>query len=236
MRILASLLLVALCLGTGLSVQQSGQQQQPSPFRKDNVYIFQYNSQISSGLSAPSDENSADPQQNSAIRIQAQAKITFASDRHGQLQLEQIRVGQLNEQLNEPKKVQPMAIFEPVGGQILDYFVQLMNLQKQIPDEKQRQLELPVQFHYDEGVVERVQFNEGDDVWSKNVKRAVLNMLQLNLKRNNAQGLRTGDEQEWQNEEENSSENGQQMSELGQTFNIPEVDSFTNSLNNFCPF
>lgn len=72
MRILASLLLVALCLGTGLS-DQSGQQ--PTPFRKDNVYVFQYNSQISSGLSAPNDEDSADPQQNSAIRIRAQAKV-----------------------------------------------------------------------------------------------------------------------------------------------------------------
>ena len=108
------LLLVALLGLVGLALADQQQQDQPTPFRKDNTYTFQYNAQVCSGLIASSDEDAGEPQQKAATRIQAQAKITFTSDRHAQLQLQQIRVGQLNGQLEAPEKVQPMAIFEPV--------------------------------------------------------------------------------------------------------------------------
>lgn len=45
-------------------------------------------------------------------------------------------------------------------------------------------------FEYSEGVVERVYFNGKDTVWSKNIKRAILNLLQLNLKERDNQQQR----------------------------------------------
>jgi hypothetical protein len=92
-------------------------------------------------------------------------------------------------------------------------------LQKQIPAEKQHQLELPCQFEYADGVIERVQFHAEDAAWSENVKRAVLNMIQLNLKKNNAQGLRISGGQQPSAEEEAEGKSAG----LGRTFNIPEV-------------
>jgi len=206
---LAPVLLAALCLlGTALAARRYNDEvdsAQLTPFRKGHEFVFQYNSQIASGLIAQSEEDASDPQQKSATRIQCQAKIAFSSDRHAQLRLQQCRFGQLNEgQLAKPEQIAPLAIFEP----------------KSMPQQKQRQLELPCQFSYADGVVERVQFHDQDDTWSKNIKRAVLNMIQLNLKRNNAQGLRSGDDQEQQNEEDQ--EEGQ-LSKTAKTFTIPEI-------------
>ena len=50
-----------------------------------------------------------------------------------------------------------------------------------IPEDKQMKLELPCQFSYEDGVIERMQFHKEDDVWSMNMKRAVLNMVQVQL-------------------------------------------------------
>jgi hypothetical protein len=114
MRLLALLLLATICCNAFAGGEQS-EERKPTPFHKDNVYVYSYNSQICSGLIAQSDDDAAEPGQKSATRIQAQARIQFISDRHAQLQLQQIRIGQLNEQLAQPQKVQPMAVFEPVS-------------------------------------------------------------------------------------------------------------------------
>ena len=103
-------------------------------------------------------------------------------------------------------------------------------LQKQIPSDKKRLLERCCQFDYADGVIERVQFDQEDEAWSKNMKRGVLQMIQLNLKRNNAQGLRNemNDDQQgqqWDQEEDNEQQNGQQQDKdtLAMSFTIPEV-------------
>jgi len=211
----ALIFLAALCCVGGMADRSSNSysdnmdNQQLTPFKKGKTFVFQYNAQIASGLIAQDQSSLTDPQQKALTRIQAQAKITFGSDRHAQLNLEQIRVGQLNEKISNPTEVKPMNIFE----------------QKQIPEEKKRQLQLPCDFSYVDGVIERVQFEEQDEAWSKNIKRAVLNMIQLNLKRNNAQGLRSGDEQESQEEEQQQNENSiqGQLQKLIKSFTIPEI-------------
>jgi hypothetical protein len=91
---------------------------------------------------------------------------------------------------------------------------------KRIPQEKYRQLQLPAQFIYTDGVIERIQFHEQDDVWSKNIKRAVLNMIQLNLKKNNAQGLRLPEEL---NNGQLDNEESQPQPGEPESFVLPEV-------------
>jgi hypothetical protein len=62
---------------------------------------------------------------------------------------------------------------------------------RQLPEEMKLKLELPFSVNLVDGVVQRINFNDNEESsWSKNVKRAALNMLQLNLKRNDVQGLK----------------------------------------------
>ncbi|KAI3415980.1 hypothetical protein GPALN_005538 [Globodera pallida] len=173
------------------------------PFQQKNIeYTFLYNAQIASGLQ--SEENAANPQQKAVTRIQCLAKIQFASERHGQLQLQQCQAGQQNAQMSEAQEVQPMGAFE----------------QTTIPSQTKQQLQRPCQFSYSNGVIERVQFQNDDHVWSKNFKKAVLNIIQLNLKRNNAQGLRKSDVRD---EQEQGTEQDAWQAKQGKTFEIPEI-------------
>uniref|UniRef100_A0A183C9B1 Vitellogenin n=1 Tax=Globodera pallida TaxID=36090 RepID=A0A183C9B1_GLOPA len=173
------------------------------PFQqKDTEYSFIYNAQIASGLHSEED-SAVNPQQKAMTRIQCVANIQFASERHAQLQLQQCRVGQQNEQISEPQEVQPMGAFE----------------QTNIPEQTMQQLQKPCQFSYADGVIERVQCQSDGEDWSKNFKKAVLNMIQMNLKRNNAQGLHRSQVRD----EQQQVQQQQQDAEQGITFNIPEI-------------
>jgi hypothetical protein len=191
--------------------QFSQGRQQATPFRAGNEYTFTYNAQIATGMVAPdTSEDPGMPQQKATTRLQAKATIQFSSERHGSLQLQDIRLGELNDQIPEPDRVKPMRIFEP----------------KQIPEEKRRRLQLPAQFTYVDGVVERIQFHTQDDTWCKNIKRAVLNMIQLNLKKNNCQGLRLPEELSGENRRDQNNENDDDWrseSENSKSFTLPEI-------------
>jgi len=70
------------------------QQSKAKPFKAGTEYTFIYNGQISSGLDQDPSASGNPPQQKAATRFQAQAKIQFTSDRHAQLRLEKIRIGE----------------------------------------------------------------------------------------------------------------------------------------------
>jgi hypothetical protein len=181
--------------------QAGGDQQQPmEPFAQvDTEYVFIYNAQIAAGLIAQSAEDAQDAQQQAVTRIRCRAQIQFASERHGQLRLQQCEVGQQNELMSEPQKVQPMQAFE----------------EKTIPEEKQQQLEQACQFAYEDGVIKSVQFQDGEQAWAKNMKRAVLNMIQMNLKNAGTEHEQPGQQQ--------SSEQRAQNIKQGTSFTIPET-------------
>jgi len=215
-----ALVLVGLALGNQQSRQQQQQLQQQygnanaKPFQAGYEYTFTYNGQISTGLK-DGQSASSEPQQQASTRIQTQCKIQFQSNRHATLRLEQIRIGYLNQLVQNPQQVKPMGMFE----------------QKQIESEKREELQLPTQFSYVDGVVERIEFHPEDSTWSKNIKRAVLNMIQLNLKRNNAQGSRQTEEvNAGQKEQQQANFNGmddQQQQGLQQASAIFAQNSFT---------
>jgi hypothetical protein len=82
---------------------QSAARGEMKPFRAGNEYTYDYGTQVATGIVAS--ETSAEPgmpQQKAVTRMNAQTKIQFQSDRHATLQLEQIRLGQLNDQIPQP--------------------------------------------------------------------------------------------------------------------------------------
>ena len=107
-----------------------------------------------------------------------------------------------------------MAMFEP----------------KVIPAKKKEFLQLPCNFVYADGVIERIRYQQRDEDWSKNIKRAVLNMIQVNLKMNNAQGLRLPEEMN--NSQMNRiDENMYGFVDKSKAFMIPEVRFLPNPIN-----
>lgn len=178
---------------------------QPTVFRAGQQYTFEYNGQVASGLVEQKElansyenvelENTAEQkQQNSVLRIHSKAKITFNSDERAVLILEQTLFGNINDAIIDSNRVQPLNLFKTTL----------------IDENKQRELQLPCEFVYINGVVERIIFHPEDKVWSKNIKRAVLNLIQVNT----SYKLQ-------QSEFETSLE--QEFSNLKSTYTVPEV-------------
>lgn len=177
----------------------------PSTFRAGQQYTFEYNGQVASGLveqkestTTNTDENIENEtveqkQQNAVLRIHSKAKITFNTDERAVLHLEQTHFGKINDAIIDPTRVQPLRVFK----------------QSTIDEKKQRELQLPCEFIYVDGIVERINFHPEDKTWSKNIKRAVLNLIQVNMNRKNQQSLETSLEQE--------------SNEMRSTYTVPEV-------------
>jgi len=172
------------------------------PFRSGQTYKYRVNTQISSGMASVSD-------QHAVTRLQADALIHFQSDRLVSLKLTNVEVGTLNHEIQQPEKVQPMEMFKP----------------SEIESEEARLLELPCTFDYADGLVERIRFHQQDQPWSKNIKKSVLNMLQLNLKQRQGQGVELEQQKEWQQLDESSSalSTRTEQQETSKMFVMPEI-------------
>uniref|UniRef100_A0A1I8BPT6 Vitellogenin domain-containing protein n=1 Tax=Meloidogyne hapla TaxID=6305 RepID=A0A1I8BPT6_MELHA len=144
-------------------------------FQEDNEYVYNYDAQVENGLLSSVDltETKEESQQQAITRIQSQIKMYFSSERRGQLCMTQLKFGQFNDlkQMESQQCCDPMQMFEPI----------------KIPQETRQKLELCCQFDYVDGMVVRIQFDKQDVSWSENIKRGVLNMLQMNLRQNNGQ-------------------------------------------------
>jgi hypothetical protein len=167
----------------------------PKPFKAGQTYNYRFRTQVSSALLS---ETPSAIQQQAATGMQALVKLTFTNDRHARVQLKDLRIGEMNGRVEMgQQQLIPTDMFE----------------KRQIPEELKQKLELPFTVSLVDGVVERLNFNQDESVWSKNIKRAAVNMLQLNLKRNDVQGLKMESSQP-QNEKEQ-----RQLS----VFTIPEI-------------
>ncbi|KAI6215600.1 hypothetical protein M3Y94_00403900 [Aphelenchoides besseyi] len=158
---------VLVCLLAALAVSANV----PKPFKGDHSFVYRFDTQVASSLIGTSSDAI---QQAAATRLRADVHISFTNDRHAKLQLQHVRLGELNGEMPKSQRVQPFEHFES----------------RDIPQELKQMLEMPLSISYVDGVVERINFHEDDAAWSKNIKRAVLNMIQLNLKRNDVQGLK----------------------------------------------
>jgi hypothetical protein len=181
-------------------------------FQEGTVYHYSYDAQVESGQSIVDESGTSTPTsdngQQAVTRIQSQLKVYFASPRRAQLCMTENRFGQLNEQMKQTDSQQccePLNIFEP----------------KQIPEEMRQKLELCCQFEYVDGVIARVQFDKQDETWSKNIKRGVLNMIQMNLRQQNNPQNKEMAQTNAMNAEEN--EATQTRDQLAHSFTIPEV-------------
>jgi hypothetical protein len=133
------------------------------PFKAGQEYRYRFDSQIATGIAEIS-------HQKALTRVQAEASLYFNSDRLATLRLDNIRVGAANARMvQHADRIHPFELVE----------------RKEIESEQLNKLKLPLQFNYVDGLIEQISFDVDDDVWSKNIKRSVLNLLQVNLKARN---------------------------------------------------
>lgn len=127
-------------------------------------YKFSYNAQLAAAY-APWVSTQA-----SVLRISAPVHVVFTSERSAVLRIPEIRVGHMNDQIDSTQ-VQNMQLSESAD----------------INEQAAKALRLPVQFTLADGQVERVQFAKQDPTWSRNIKKAIVQLFQINLKKTSFQ-------------------------------------------------
>jgi hypothetical protein len=128
-------------------------------FRANREYRFVYNGQLATGIPQSS-------RQHAATRIQAVVSLVFKTETQVLLKLTNVRMGKMNRDIPNPREMLPFEAFE----------------EAQIVEELEQQLLLAVQFKYNNGLITDIVFDGQEKPWSANIKRGVLNMLQVNLK------------------------------------------------------
>jgi hypothetical protein len=111
------ILIALLCSGVALArheewnwVDQNvrGGRIEDSAFRAGREYQFFYNGQLTTGIAGAS-------KQHSANRIQALVTAVFKSQNHVLMRLEKIRMGKMNRDIPNPRKIMPFDAFEDVS-------------------------------------------------------------------------------------------------------------------------
>jgi ribosomal protein L17 len=131
-------------------------------FLANREYKFFYNGQLSTGIPSTSP-------QHSATRVQALVSLIFQSDDVCVMQMLETRFGRRNDELTQPREIIPFAAFE----------------QLEIEEHLVEKLRKPVKFIYRNGMINEIEFDRTEQPWSANIKRGVLNLLQVNLVKKN---------------------------------------------------
>jgi len=126
-------------------------------FRSGHEYSYDYNGQVSSSMS--------NGEQFSASRFRALVKLNFVSDKTVTVQLENPQMGQWNDYLDMPQELQKFDKFESV----------------ELKAEHLEKLNLPFQIRFTNGKISDLTFHSGDVTFSENIKRAIMNTLQVQL-------------------------------------------------------
>lgn len=154
MKLLAGIALLGLAIASSLIWD-------PKPIIKEDRFLvgreyrYLFDGQITTGLALP------DTQQ-SATRLQAIVTLQPIDERVTLFQLTQIRFGSIQEEF-EPRELLPFERY------------QLVKLDQEHKD----MLTMPIRFVYKHGMISDIEFSEEDMPWSINIKKAVLNMLQV---------------------------------------------------------
>uniref|UniRef100_A0AC34FXR4 Vitellogenin domain-containing protein n=1 Tax=Panagrolaimus sp. ES5 TaxID=591445 RepID=A0AC34FXR4_9BILA len=152
-------ILVLLCASL-LALATAGSNNRDEPrhsYRTGHEYSYDYNGQIASSMS--------NGEQYSASRFRALVKLYFVSDKTVTVQLEHPQMGQWNEYLDTPQELHKFDKFERV----------------QIKGEHLEKLNLPFQIRFTNGKISDLKFASEDVTFSENVKRAIINTLQVQL-------------------------------------------------------
>uniref|UniRef100_A0A914XQ29 Vitellogenin domain-containing protein n=1 Tax=Panagrolaimus superbus TaxID=310955 RepID=A0A914XQ29_9BILA len=150
-------ILVLLCASL-LALALAGSRDEPRhSYRAGHEYSYDYNGQIASSMS--------NGEQYSASRFRALVKLYFVSDKTVTVQLEHPQMGQWNEHLETPQELHKFDKFERV----------------QITAEHLEKLNLPFQIRFTNGKISDIKFASGDLTFSENIKRAIINTLQVQL-------------------------------------------------------
>lgn len=124
-------------------------------FEPKSEYHYKLDGLILSGLPTASSELSQS-------RISARARVQAVDDRYVHLQLINIRM--IASHLPDSKQMRALNSMEL----------------RELSDEHKQLLELPVRAQLRNGLISEIQFEKEDAEWSKNMKRAVLNMFSFN--------------------------------------------------------
>lgn len=122
-------------------------------------FRYIYNGQLTTGIPQSS-------KQHAATRVQAVVSLVFKSEDTCLLKLTHVRFGKLNRHVPNPREMLPFEMYEEAHAS----------------EELRQKLHLSVQFKYHSGMVKDIVFDGEEQPWSANIKRAVLNMIQVNLK------------------------------------------------------
>uniref|UniRef100_A0A914CNF1 Vitellogenin n=1 Tax=Acrobeloides nanus TaxID=290746 RepID=A0A914CNF1_9BILA len=126
-------------------------------YRAGHHYSYDFDGQIASSLSNAEDY--------STIRIRSQVNFDFLNDKIVLVKLERPELGTLNGFLDQPERIHSFQKFE----------------QLDVKPEHISQLDLPFEMRYDNGQISDIKFHRGDSVWSENIKRSIVNLLQVQL-------------------------------------------------------
>jgi hypothetical protein len=112
--------------------------------------------------------------------------LQFRSSETVLLKLTHVRIGKLNKRVSNPRQMLPFPFYEEVT----------------INEHLMNHLTTPVKFTYTNGMISNVVFDGIEEPWSANIKRGVLNMLQVNLHRRGRTDLKPSELQNLEIENE----------------------------------
>jgi len=153
-----------------------------SSFRQGREYKFFYNGQLTTGIPGSS-------QQHSGSRIQSLVTLAFTTGNTVLMRMEQVRMGKMNRQVPHPQKIMPFDSFEETP----------------LDSKMKELLETTVKFTYTGGLVRDVYFDGKEQPWSANIKRGILNLVQVNLQQQKK--LDTAEDQRLLNQVSTSEDN-----------------------------
>ncbi|CAJ0917858.1 unnamed protein product, partial [Mesorhabditis belari] len=151
MKLLAAFGLLAIALAA------SSRQWEERSFNKGNTYEFEWKGQIVSGVPVKGSSS------HSLQQIHSKVLITV-NEKHSILRLDNVKLTNGHKQLTEPRIISEVSLEE-----------------SQLTSEQREQIKLPIRFRYHQGIISEIVFSEEESAWSENIKRSILNMLQVQM-------------------------------------------------------